>query len=146
MYALWNTIFYQPIYNALVFIINTITLGDVGFAIIIISTLAIPFIKIKSMAIWSLVLFMTRFGASIIESTSEIYFFTHVTENDAFLLGIFRDMLPLAYVIAPLIATLVFFLLPFEYLFIVLAIIMLIGLYYIPKLKHNHERPNTNLD
>lgn len=35
MASIWNTIFYQPIYNALVFIINNITFGDVGFAIII---------------------------------------------------------------------------------------------------------------
>ncbi len=39
MYALWNTIFYQPIYNALIFIINNITLGDVGFGIIILTIL-----------------------------------------------------------------------------------------------------------
>jgi YidC/Oxa1 family membrane protein insertase len=37
MNALWNTIFYQPIYNVLVFIINNITFGDVGFAIILVT-------------------------------------------------------------------------------------------------------------
>jgi len=37
MSALWNTIFYQPIYNALIFIINNITFGDVGFAIILVT-------------------------------------------------------------------------------------------------------------
>jgi len=37
MNALWNTIFYQPIYNILIFIINNITFGDVGFAIIIVT-------------------------------------------------------------------------------------------------------------
>ena len=35
MAYLWNTIFYQPIYNSLIFIINNITFGDVGFAIIL---------------------------------------------------------------------------------------------------------------
>jgi len=34
MQTLWNAIFYQPIYNALIFIINNVTFGDVGFAII----------------------------------------------------------------------------------------------------------------
>lgn len=43
MSALWNTIFYQPIYNALFFTINNITFGDVGFAIIII-TLLVKFV------------------------------------------------------------------------------------------------------
>jgi len=37
MHALWNTVLYQPIYNILIFIINNVTLGDVGFAIIIVT-------------------------------------------------------------------------------------------------------------
>lgn len=43
MTALWNTLFYQPIYNILVFIINNITFGDVGFAIILV-TIIVKFI------------------------------------------------------------------------------------------------------
>jgi YidC/Oxa1 family membrane protein insertase len=39
MQALWNTIFYEPIYNALVFIMNTVTLGDVGLAIVALTVL-----------------------------------------------------------------------------------------------------------
>lgn len=42
MSLLWNTIFYQPIYNALLFIISNVTLGDVGFAIILL-TLIVKF-------------------------------------------------------------------------------------------------------
>ncbi len=37
MQILWNTIFYKPIYNALIFIIGNVTFGDVGFAIIILT-------------------------------------------------------------------------------------------------------------
>lgn len=37
MSSLWNTVFYQPIYNALIFIIDNITFGDVGFAIILVT-------------------------------------------------------------------------------------------------------------
>lgn len=39
MSALWNTVFYQPIYNILIFIINNVTFGDVGFAIILVTIL-----------------------------------------------------------------------------------------------------------
>jgi len=42
MSFVWNTFFYQPIYNALIFIINNITFGDVGFAIIL-ATILIKF-------------------------------------------------------------------------------------------------------
>jgi YidC/Oxa1 family membrane protein insertase len=37
MQSLWNTLFYQPIYNMLVFLINNVTAGDIGFAIIILT-------------------------------------------------------------------------------------------------------------
>jgi len=37
MSSLWNTVFYQPIYNILIFIINNITFKDVGFAIILVT-------------------------------------------------------------------------------------------------------------
>ncbi len=43
MSLIWNTIFYQPIYNTLLFIISNITFGDVGFAIILI-TLVVKFV------------------------------------------------------------------------------------------------------
>ncbi len=43
MHTLWNTLFYQPIYNALIFIVHHITWGDVGFAIIIL-TIIVKFI------------------------------------------------------------------------------------------------------
>lgn len=39
MHTLWVTIFYQPIYNALVFLINSVTFGDVGVAIVILTIL-----------------------------------------------------------------------------------------------------------
>ena len=118
----------------------------IGFIIMSASTLYIPFIETTGIALWALVLFLTRMGASIIETTSEIYFFTHTKEEDAFLLGVFRDMTPVAYIVAPLVSTAIFIFFPFKYLFIALGIIILSGLYYIPRLKHNHGNiiPNQN--
>jgi MFS family permease len=115
------------------------TLLYVGFIIMSLSTISISFIHSHTVALWALVLFTTRVGASIIETTSEIYFFTHITEEDAYLLGVFRDMTPVALMIAPVIATLIFVYLPFEYLFLILGVFTLSALYYIPHLKHNHE-------
>jgi YidC/Oxa1 family membrane protein insertase len=37
MSTIWNAVFYQPIYNTLIFLINNVTFGDVGFAIIILT-------------------------------------------------------------------------------------------------------------
>lgn len=114
------------------------TLLSIGLVIISISTFYITQINVLDIWVWALVLFLTRVGASIVETTSEIYFFTHVKEEEAYLLGIFRDMTPLAYVIAPLLGSLVFAFLPFKSLFLILSIFVLIGLYYVTKLKHSH--------
>ncbi len=43
MHTFWNTIFYQPIYNALIFIMDKVTFGDIGFAIILL-TIIVKFI------------------------------------------------------------------------------------------------------
>lgn len=117
-----------------------------GFIIMIISTISISFITSTSLSLWALVLFITRVGASMVETTGEIYFFSHVKDEDAYLLSIFRDMTPVAYLVSPLVATIVFMFLPFKYLFIVLGIIMCVAFYLIPKLKHNHgiTIPNTD--
>lgn len=37
MSSLWNTFFYEPIYNTLIFIVDKVTFGDIGFAIIILT-------------------------------------------------------------------------------------------------------------
>lgn len=119
--------------------VNKRTLLYVGFIIMAGATLYIPFIATKSIALWALVLFLTRMGASIVETTSEIYFFTHTKEEEAYLLGVFRDMNPLGYLVAPLFSTVLFIFLPFKFIFVVLAVIISTGLYYIPHLKHHHE-------
>lgn len=115
------------------------TLLYIGFIIMIIPTVLIAGITTKSVLVWAIILFATRIGAGIIETTSEVYFFYHIREEDASLLSVFRDMYPVAYIIAPLIATLIFVFLPFKFLFIILGIILLSGFYYIPHLKHTNE-------
>lgn len=111
---------------------------SIGLFIMSLSTLTISFFWTKNIYFWAGILFLTRIGASIIEATAEIYFFTHIKEEDTYLLSIYRDMTPVAYIIAPLFATLIFIYLPFNYLFLVLSLVLLTGLYYVPRLKHNH--------
>ena len=122
------------------------TLLYIGIIIMSLSTLSISYITSMSVLLWAFVMFMTRTGATIIETTSEVYFFTHIKEEDAYLLSVFRDMSPVAYIIAPLISTLIFMVLPLKFLFAILGVLILSGLYYIPHLKHNHDYgiPNTN--
>ena len=115
------------------------TMLFIGIIIMSISTFFISYITSTSVMLWAFVLFMTRTGAAIVEATSEIYFFTHIREEDAYLLSIFRDMNPVAYIAAPIVSTFIFIFLPLKFLFAILGVISLLGLYYIPHLKHNHD-------
>lgn len=107
-----------------------------GFIIIILSVLAIPFIKEAILWIWALVLFGTRMGAATIEVMNESYFFKNITKANADEIIFFRNASLFSYIIAPLLAILVLFSTPsFKYLFFVLGAIMLIGLLTVLRLK-----------
>lgn len=101
-----------------------------GFTIISISTIALFFIKNNSVWVWASMLFITRIGAAIIESMVDIYFFKHINkENDEFI-GIYRNTQPMAYIFAPLTASILFYFIPaFNYLYLILGALMLSGIY-----------------
>jgi MFS family permease len=115
------------------------TLLVIGTIIISVVTMSITFVVSTNVALWAFILFMTRLGAVTLETVSEVYFFTHVREEEAFILSIFRDMTPLAYIIAPLLGTLFLSFFPFKYLFLALGILMLTAFYYIKLLKHTKK-------
>ena len=86
----------------------------VGFVIIILSVLVIPFIYASILWLWALVLFMTRVGAATIEVMSESYFFKVINKKSApDEISFFRNTLPVSYVIAPLLAVLILSSIPF---------------------------------
>ena len=99
-----------------------------GFLIAAFSTLIMPFIQTPGIYIWASVLFVTRIGAAMIEVMSESYFFKAVNEESADKIDFFRNTTPLSYIIAPLVAMPILFFSPsFEYLFVVLSAILLLG-------------------
>ena len=102
----------------------------IGFIITAISTFSISFITSSSVIIWTSVLFCTRIGASFIEIMTETYFFKKIDATDAHLIGYYRNVRPLAYLIAPLVATGVLFIFGYQYLFTVLSVIMVYGIYH----------------
>lgn len=110
-----------------------------GFVILTLSTLCVAYTHAHSILVWSVILFMTRVGASIVETTSEIYFFTHIKEEEAYLLGIFRDMVPLSYIIGPALATIALAYVSIPSIFALLACVTLWGIYYVRQLKTTHE-------
>lgn len=101
-----------------------------GFIIMAVFTIAISFISIPSFLIWTTILFATRIGASLVEITTESYFFKHVKGKDANIISFFRMTSPIAYIVGPIVAILALQFISFQYTFLVLGIIMLFGLKY----------------
>lgn len=99
----------------------------IGFVALALSSASIFYMANGSVLGWMLLMFASRFGASLVEVTTESYFFKQVKGHDANLISLFRLMRPLAGLIAPLIASICLFFLPFEFAFIVLAFCMVIG-------------------
>lgn len=109
-----------------------------GFVVISVSTLSLFFIKSHQVWIWAMALFATRVGAAIIELMSDVYFFKHITSaNDEFV-GIYRNTGPMAYIFAPILAFLIFYVAPsFNYIFLVLGILLFYGVYLASTIKKN---------
>jgi MFS family permease len=98
-----------------------------GFIIISISTALLSFITEANFWVWAVALFSTRIGASMIEVMNETYFFKKINSSDINVLGFFRILGPLAYTVAPLIASILLMIIDIRFLFLILGAIMLYG-------------------
>lgn len=107
----------------------------VGFIIMAISTGLISFISNDNFYLWMAILFITRIGASMVEIMNETYFFKKIDSSQMAIISIFRTTKPLAYVIGPIIATILFMFIDFKYLFIILGFMMFYGLRFSLALK-----------
>ncbi|MFA5023890.1 MAG: MFS transporter [Patescibacteria group bacterium] len=92
-------------------------------------------IETPTIWLWGAVLFASRVGASLIEAMRETYFFKIVAAKDVGYINIFRMTAPLGYIIGPGLAILITSYLPLNYLFLILAIIMLSGFGFIASIK-----------
>ena len=97
----------------------------VGLMIMAISTAWISFVDVKSILMWTLVMFVTRIGASFVEVTTEVHFFKRTNSSDAQIISFFRVTRPLAYIAGAVVASLSLLYLPFNLLFVVIAFLMI---------------------
>jgi MFS family permease len=97
--------------------------------------LFVPSISILGVAI---ILIASRIGASILEIGSEAYFFKRVQKDDINSIGFFRNTYPLAYILGPLIGSLILTGASLNSLFIILGAITLVGV--IPMLRMKDTR------
>ncbi len=107
-----------------------------GFALIALATLAIPLISTAVIFVWAGILFLTRVGAATIEIMSESYFFKAVNEEHADAISFYRNTSALSFIIGPLAAIICLAFIPsFQYLFFILAAILLVGFFLVLRLR-----------
>lgn len=98
-------------------------------------TLAIYFTQSRDMWVWAGLLFTTRIGAALIEIMRDTYFFKQIDYRDLQLMSFYRNTGPLAYMIAPLLATGILLFTVKETLFLILGILILCTIFFAARLK-----------
>ena len=109
-----------------------------GFLLMAATSASIPLLgKEAGIIAWALLLFVGRMGASTVETMTETYFFKHIDGRSAGLIGYFRRSRPLAFIAAPITASVLIGLemINMETLFYLLAGIMILAIYFPLQLK-----------
>lgn len=106
----------------------------IGFFLMGITSLAIPYFATTNISLWGwgALLFVGRTGASTVETMAEVYFFKKIDGRNTSYIGYFRRARPMAFIIAPLLASVLleFDVLELQGLFYVLGFVMMIALYF----------------
>lgn len=101
-----------------------------GFLIMGLSTSMIAFVTDHNAWIWAALLFVTRVGAAIVEVMADTYFFKHVDATNTHVITFSRMARPMAYVISPVMATILFTMFDIKGLFVFLGLLMFYGIRY----------------
>lgn len=101
------------------------SLMNLGLVILAVSTAAISLINGADFWLWTFALIATRIGASLIQVSTESYFFKRVSDRDADMIAVYRNASPVAYILGPLVATFFLSFVSYPNLFIILGVIMI---------------------
>lgn len=108
----------------------------IGLLIIGVICITIPFISSNSIVVWAFVLFMSRVGASFVESMASIYFYKKVHHSEAGLITLFNNVGSVSMIFVPVIASILMgvYGLPMGALFTIIGIVALASLSIISKI------------
>ncbi len=98
-----------------------------GFVILCLSVLIMPYLG-SSMIIWAIALFVSRIGASLIEITTDSYFFKQVGPHHVGLISIFRLSRPVGLMLGAGIGALSNAFLHQSSIFLILGVMILFGI------------------
>lgn len=106
-----------------------------GFLILAVSVSYFAFLDTDAVIPWMVLMFVTRIGAAMAETTTESYFFKHTKGGDAHALSIFRLLRPLATIFGALIGSAALLYLPFNLVFVVFGFCMVPAIFFTIALK-----------
>lgn len=101
----------------------------VGFVILGGTFGAVSVMETASIIPWIALIFLAEVGATLVEITSESYFFKQVSDSNANLISLFRTIQPAAYVTGVFVASLFLLFVPLKLLFLVFGGAIILGLY-----------------
>lgn len=109
---------------------------SIGLLIMGVMCIIIPFISSNSIVVWAFVLFMSRVGASFVESMASIYFYKKVDKSEAGLITLFNNIGSVSMIFVPVIASILMgvYGLPMSMLFTIIGIVILASLSIISKI------------
>ncbi|HET8574744.1 MAG TPA: MFS transporter [Candidatus Paceibacterota bacterium] len=101
-----------------------------GFWILALATAILSFVTAQNIWLWMGLFALGRTGAATVEVMTETYFYKHVDASNANLISIFRSIRPTGIIVGPLTATLILvvFHVPYQYLFVILGALLLLGI------------------
>lgn len=100
-----------------------------GFVLTAVATALLSWIRNDSVLVWSIMLFLTRVGASAVEIMTETYFFKHVGKEDVEMVSLYRIVEPAGYLIAPFIFSLLLLFADTRFIFLALGVVTLLGVW-----------------
>lgn len=98
-----------------------------GFLLTAAFTASLSFVTTSTILVWGALLFGTRTGATMVQVMSEGYFFKHVESYDTDAISVLRMVRPTAYIVGPLLASIMLVFAPFEYIFVGVATVLVCG-------------------
>ena len=100
-----------------------------------IATAVIPLIHNKSVVVWTIVIFIGRVGAAMVEIMNDTYFFKQIDDKNLNVINLYRVASASASVVAPIIAIILLTFIPFNGIFYILGLLMIFAVRYSLALK-----------
>jgi predicted MFS family arabinose efflux permease len=101
----------------------------VGFVILALCSSSFVYLTTATVTTFMIVMFLSRVGASLVEVTTESYFFKQVSSKNSNIISLFRLMRPLGNLLGALGGTLALVFFPLSFIFVLLGLLMVVGIF-----------------